>query len=60
MANVNRQNALMNSKAFVHAGGMVALGPKLEVKLHIAVGDADTYSLNNAVHMLEKQLRAHA
>ena len=32
------------------------LGPKLEGKLHIAVGDADTYFLNNAVHMLQKQL----
>ena len=34
------------------------LGPKLEGKLHIAVGDADTYFLNNAVHMLDKQLQA--
>jgi hypothetical protein len=34
------------------------LGPKLEGKLHIAVGDADTYFLNNAVHMLQKQLDA--
>lgn len=34
------------------------LGPKLEGKLHIAVGDADTYFLNNAVHMLQKQLEA--
>jgi len=34
------------------------LGPKLEGKLHIAVGDADTYFLNNAVHMLEKQFQA--
>ena len=32
------------------------LGPKLEGKLHIAVGDGDTYFLNNAVHMLDKQL----
>ncbi len=32
------------------------LGPKLEGKLHIAVGDGDTYFLNNAVHLLEKQL----
>ncbi len=32
------------------------LGPKLEGKLHFAVGDADTYYLNNAVHMLETQL----
>jgi hypothetical protein len=34
------------------------LGPKLEGKIHIAVGDADTYFLNNAVHMLDKQLQA--
>jgi hypothetical protein len=34
------------------------LGPKLEGKLHFAVGDADTYFLNNAVHMLESQLAA--
>ena len=32
------------------------LGPKLEGKLHIAVGDGDTYFLNNAVHLLDKQL----
>jgi hypothetical protein len=35
-----------------------ALGPKLEGKLHLAVGDGDTYFLNNAVHLLEKQLAA--
>jgi hypothetical protein len=34
------------------------LGPKLEGKLHIAVGDGDTYFLNNAVHMLQAQLDA--
>jgi hypothetical protein len=34
------------------------LGPKLEGKLHFAVGDGDTYFLNNAVHMLEDQLKA--
>ena len=34
------------------------LGPKLEGKLHFAVGDGDTYFLNNAVHMLQKQLAA--
>jgi hypothetical protein len=34
------------------------LGPKLEGKLHIAVGDGDTYFLNNAVHLLQKQLEA--
>ncbi|MFP5249999.1 MAG: alpha/beta hydrolase-fold protein [Acidobacteriota bacterium] len=32
------------------------LGPKLEGKLHIAVGDGDTYFLNNAVHLLQDQL----
>ncbi len=32
------------------------LGPKLEGKLHLAVGDGDTYFLNNAVHMLQKTL----
>ena len=35
-----------------------SLGPKLEGKLHIAVGDGDTYFLNNAVHLLQKQLDA--
>ena len=34
------------------------LGPKLEGKLHFAVGDGDTYFLNNAVHMMQKQLEA--
>lgn len=34
------------------------LGPKLEGKLHFAVGDGDTYFLNNAVHLLQKQLDA--
>jgi pimeloyl-ACP methyl ester carboxylesterase len=33
------------------------LGPKLEGKLHIAVGDGDTFFLDNAVHMLDKQLQ---
>jgi hypothetical protein len=32
------------------------LGPKLEGKLHFMVGDGDTYFLNNAVHILQKQL----
>ena len=32
------------------------LGPKLEGKLHIAVGDGDTYFLNNAVHLLDDDL----
>jgi hypothetical protein len=34
------------------------LGPKLEGKLHFTVGDGDTYFLNNAVHLLEDQLKA--
>lgn len=34
------------------------LGPKLEGKLHLAVGDADTYFLNNAVHLLQKEMEA--
>jgi hypothetical protein len=34
------------------------LGPKLEGKLHVAVGDGDTYFLNNAVHMLQHSLEA--
>lgn len=34
------------------------LGPKLEGKIHIAVGDGDTWYLNNAVHDLEQQLMA--
>jgi hypothetical protein len=34
------------------------LGPKLEGKLHLAVGDGDTYFLNNAVHLLQKTLDA--
>jgi len=34
------------------------LGPKLEGKLHLAVGDEDTYFLNNAVHLLQKELDA--
>ncbi len=33
-----------------------ALGPKLRGKLHIAVGDADDYFLNNAVRRLEVSL----
>jgi Putative esterase len=35
-----------------------ALGPKLEGKLHFAVGDGDTFFLNNAVHLLQNQLEA--
>jgi len=34
------------------------LGPKLEGKLHLSVGDGDTYFLNNAVHLLQTQLEA--
>jgi hypothetical protein len=34
------------------------LGPKLEGKLHLAVGDGDTYFLNNAVHLLQKELES--
>jgi hypothetical protein len=32
------------------------LGPKLEGKLHLAVGEGDTYFLNNAVHLLQSTL----
>jgi hypothetical protein len=32
------------------------LGPKLEGKIHLAVGDGDTYFLNNAVHLLQNSL----
>lgn len=32
------------------------LGPKLEGKLHLTVGDGDTYFLNNAVHRLQAML----
>lgn len=32
------------------------LGPKLEGKIHVAVGDGDTYFLNNAVHLLQRSL----
>jgi hypothetical protein len=35
------------------------LGPKLRGRLHIAAGEADSYFLNNAVHLLDKFL-AHA
>jgi hypothetical protein len=34
------------------------LGPKLEGKLHVAVGDGDTYFLNNAVHLVDHSLEA--
>ena len=33
------------------------LGPKLRDKIHISVGDADSYYLNNAVHMLDDFLK---
>ena len=33
------------------------VGPKIEGKLHIPVGDGDTYFLNNAVHLLDNQLK---
>ena len=33
------------------------LGPRVEGKLHIPVGDGDTYFLNNAVHLLDNQLK---
>ena len=36
------------------------LGPKLEGKLHVAVGDGDTYFLNNAVHVLASNFRQRA
>jgi len=35
-----------------------ALGPKLQGKLHIYVGSADTYFLNNAVYLMEDFLKA--
>jgi hypothetical protein len=35
------------------------LGPKLQGKLHISVGEADNYFLNNAVHLLDEFL-SHA
>ncbi|RZU41959.1 alpha/beta hydrolase-fold protein [Edaphobacter modestus] len=33
------------------------LGLKLEGKLHIAVGDSDTYFLNNAVYLMQENLK---
>jgi hypothetical protein len=33
------------------------LGPKVEGKLHLAVGDSDSYFLNNAVYLLEDNLK---
>lgn len=34
------------------------LGPKLAGKIHIYVGEADNYYLNNAVHLVEESLNA--
>jgi hypothetical protein len=36
------------------------LGPKLVGKLHIAVGDMDTWYLNNAVHMVQDFVNSSA
>ena len=36
------------------------LGPKLQAKLHIYVGDMDTYYLNNAVYLMEDFLKKAA
>ncbi len=44
--------------AAILARDWATLGPKLEGKLHFAVGDGDTYFLNNAVHRLQNQLDA--
>src|ERR1700722_2623093 len=33
-----------------------SLGPKLEGKINVQVGDGDTYFLNNAVHLLQNSL----
>ncbi|HEX4021443.1 MAG TPA: alpha/beta hydrolase-fold protein [Acidobacteriaceae bacterium] len=33
------------------------LGPRLEGKIHITVGDADTFYLNNAVHLMQNYLK---
>ncbi|MGB7844167.1 MAG: hypothetical protein WBL63_01005 [Candidatus Acidiferrum sp.] len=35
---------------------IATLGPKLAGKIHVAVGDMDTWYLNNAVHMLQNFL----
>ena len=35
-----------------------ALAPKLRGKLHVSVGEADDYFLNNAVHLLDESLAA--
>ena len=36
------------------------LGPKLEGKLHVYVGDMDNFHLNNAVYLLEEFLEGTA
>jgi hypothetical protein len=41
---------------FILKRDWATLGPKLEGKLHIAVGDSDTFYLNNAVHLMDEQL----
>ena len=35
------------------------LWPKLRGKLHVFVGDMDTYYLNNAVYLFEEMLQEH-
>ena len=40
----------------VMEGNWKTLGPKLHGKLHISVGDADDYFLNNGVHLLDEFL----
>jgi hypothetical protein len=42
---------------FIVKRDWASLGPRLEGKLHVAVGDADTYFLNNGVHRFEAMLR---
>ena len=44
---------------FVMEKNWKTLGPKLQGKLHISIGDADNYYLNNAVHLLDDFL-SHA
>lgn len=41
---------------FILERDWATLGPKVEGKLHIAVGDSDTYFLNNAVHLMDEML----
>lgn len=38
---------------FILERDIATLGPKLSGKLHFAVGDADTWYLNNAVHLMQ-------